>query len=260
MKLSCVSASYVNDLAGYPGEIDWVAAMETISRAPVLETLESILKRLAPARLDGIELWYPHVWPDNLTPELAGKVLDLLSAYGLVCCACAGSVGDPARNARDGEEMFRVARMLKAPLIAGHFEPQAVPRLGAMAAHHHIRVAFENSHEQDASQILSAIGEGNEWIGVNIDTGNLAAQGGDPVKAIRELGTRIIHVHFKDVPAAGSHECVALGKGIVDVAGVMRELRAIGYDGWLSIEVETGDRDPTGEILASAEMLRSLGA
>jgi|YNPNPStandDraft_1061719.scaffolds.fasta_scaffold00907_11 sugar phosphate isomerase/epimerase len=260
MKLSCVSASYVNDLAGYPGEIDWGAAIETIRRAPVLETIEGILKRLAPARLDGIELWYPHVWPDNITPDLAGEVLDLLSAYGLVCCACAGSVGDPARDAHGCDEMFRVARLLKAPLIAGHFDPQAVPRLGAMAARHSIRLAYENSHEQDASQILSAIGEGNEWVGVNIDTGNMAAHGGDPVKAIRELGSRIIHVHFKDVPAAGSHECVALGRGIVDVAGVMRELRAIGYDGWLSIEVETGDRDPTAEILASAEMLRSLGA
>ena len=40
--------------------------------------------------------------------------------------------------------------------------------------------------------------------------------------------------------------------------GVIRELKAIGYDGWLSIEVETGDRDPTEEIIASARTLREL--
>jgi sugar phosphate isomerase/epimerase len=51
---------------------------------------------------------------------------------------------------------------------------------------------------------------------------------------------------------------VALGAGIVDVKGVIRELKACGYDGWLSIEVETADRDPSQEIAASAETLRRL--
>jgi sugar phosphate isomerase/epimerase len=44
----------------------------------------------------------------------------------------------------------------------------------------------------------------------------------------------------------------------VDVKGVIRELKACGYDGWLSIEVETSDHDPTEDIIGSAEMLRSL--
>jgi sugar phosphate isomerase/epimerase len=39
---------------------------------------------------------------------------------------------------------------------------------------------------------------------------------------------------------------------------VLRELKACGYDGWLSIEVETGDRDPTEAILSSAETIRRL--
>ena len=104
----------------------------------------------------------------------------------------------------------------------------------------------------------SCIQECNDWIAANLDTGNLAARGGDPVKAARLLGKRIRHVHFKDVPAVGSHDCVAIGTGIVDVQGVVRELKAAGYDGCLSIEIETGDRDPTDEIIASAETLRRL--
>jgi sugar phosphate isomerase/epimerase len=65
-------------------------------------------------------------------------------------------------------------------------------------------------------------------------------------------------VHLKDVPAVGSHDCVAIGTGIVDVQGVFRELKACGYNGWLSIEVETGVRDPTEAILSSAETIRRL--
>ncbi len=246
------------DLLCYPGPIDWGLAMETIISSPLLETLDGMLDRLAPARLDGIELWYPHVWPTKLTPRLAREVRRRLAAHGMVCCACAGSVGDPDQDPDGCTELFQVARLLEAPLIAGHLEPHAIARLGQMAARFGVRLAYENGPDKSAAEILSAVQSGNEWIGINLDTGNLAAQEGDPVQAVRELGQRIMHVHFKDVPAVGAHDCVELGRGIVDAAGVIRELKAIGYDGWLSIEIETGDRDPTAEILASAETVRRL--
>lgn len=260
MKLSCVSASYVADLLGYPGDIDWGLAMETIARGPMLEIMDGMLDRLSPARLDGIELWYPHVWPANITPVLASEIRKRLAARGMVCCACAGSVSDPQKDPYRCEELFQTACLLEAPLIAGHLHVEAhtIPRLSELCARYGVRVAYENGSEKDAGQILSIIQGGNKWIGANIDTGNMAIQGGDPVRAVRELGERIMHVHFKDVAAVGSHKCVALGEGIVDVAGVIRELQACGYDGWLSIEIETSDHDPTKEILASAETIRRL--
>jgi sugar phosphate isomerase/epimerase len=258
MKLSCVTASYVADLIGYPGAIDWGLASETIERAPLLETLNSILDRLTPARLDGLEIWFPHVSPRNLTPALASQVRKTLAERGMVCCACAGGVADPQTEPYACEEAFQVAQLLKAPLIAGHLHAAAVARLCRVAASYGIRLAFENGSEKNESEIQAAIQEGDEWVGANLDTGNLAAQGGDPVRAVRLLGNRIVHVHLKDVPAVGSHDCVAIGTGIVDLKGVFRELKACGYDGWLSIEIETGDRDPTEAILSSAETIRRI--
>ena len=260
MKLSCVTASYVADLISYPGDVDWGLASDTIERAPLFETLNGILERLAPARLDGLEIWFPHASPKNLTPALASQVRKNLTAHGMVCNACAGGVPDPQSDPYGCAEAFQVAHLLKAPMIAGHLPPAAVARLCQTAASYGVRLAFENGSEKDETEIQAAIQEGNEWVGANLDTGNLAAQGGDPVRAVRVLGKRIVHVHLKDVPAVGSHDCVAVGAGIVDVAGVFRELKACGYDGWLSIEVETGDRDPTEEILASAETVRRLWA
>jgi sugar phosphate isomerase/epimerase len=258
MKLSCVTASYVADLLGYPGPIDWGLAMETIERAPLLETLEGILNRLSPARLDGLEIWFPHASPKNLTPALASQIRKRLAARGMVCCACAGGVADPEAEPYACEEAFQVARLLKAPLIAGHLHAAAVPSLCRVAASYGVRLAFENGSEKDVAEIQATIQKGDEWVGANLDTGNLAAQGGDPVRAVRALGKRIVHVHLKDVPAVGSHDCVAIGSGIVDVEGVLHELISCGYNGWLSIEVETGDRDPTEAILNSAETVRRL--
>ena len=65
-------------------------------------------------------------------------------------------------------------------------------------------------------------------------------------------------MHLKDVPAVGSHDCVAIGEGVVDVKGVIKELKASGYEGWLSIEIETTDHDPSDEIIQSAETIRAL--
>ncbi len=258
MRISCVTASYAGDLLGYPGEINWDQASDIITRSPMLQTIDSILDRLQPAGLDGIEFWYPHVWPANITPALASEIRKRLAARGMACSACAGSIGDPSEDPYGCEELFQTACLLGAPLIAAHMHAGTAPQLGELCRRYRVRVAYENGSERDASEMLAAIQGGNEWIGTNIDTGNMAAQGGDPVRAIRELGKTIMHVHLKDVPAVGSHDCVALGAGIVDVTGVIRELQSCGYDGWLSVEVETADRDPTEEILTSVERVRQL--
>ncbi|MHB0878829.1 MAG: sugar phosphate isomerase/epimerase family protein [Anaerolineae bacterium] len=259
MKLSCVTASYVADPLGYPGDIDWGLAARTLAEGPMLEQIDGMLRRLAPAKLDGLELWHPHAHPSKLTPTLAAAIRARMAEDSMVCPAYAGGVSDPAADPLGNEAAFLATQLLSAGLIAAHLPAAAIPGLVPYCTRHIIRVGFENGHEKDANEIMAAIGQGDSrWIGANLDTGNLAAQGGDPVRATRALGDRIIHVHFKDVPAVGSHDCVAIGAGIVDVAGVIRELKAVGYDGWLSIEVETGDRDPTNEIIASAETLRRL--
>ena len=257
MKLSCVTASYVADLLGYPGSIDWGYAADTIVQAPMLETIDGMLERLAPAKLDGIEFWFPHIWPAKITPVLAGEILKRLADRGMICAACAGDAGDPVNDPYRTAAIFQTTRLMEASIIAGHFDPPSVPGLGKFGEKYGVYATFENDHQKEIAEIEAAIKGGNRWIAANLDTGNFAGQGGDPVKAVRVLGARIKHVHFKDVPA-GAHDCVELGKGIVDIKGVMRELKAVGYDGWLSIEIETYDRDPTDEIIASAETLRRL--
>ena len=256
MKLSCVTASYVADLLGYPGEIDWGLASDQMRQAPMLETLDGMLERLAPADLEGIELYYPHVWPGNITPALGSEIRRRLAARNMVCCACAGGVADPAKDPYAAEELFQVAQLLRAPVIAGHANFDDLGPLTALCERYRVRVGYENGAEPSAAEIITAIQGGNEWVGANVDTGNMAAQGGNPVQAIRDLGARIVHVHLKDVPEVGSHNCVAIGTGIVDVRGILQALREVGYDGWLSIEIETGDHDPTPEIIASAQTIR----
>ena len=52
------------------------------------------------------------------------------------------------------------------------------------------------------------------------------------------------HTHIKDVRAAGGHETVLLGEGVVDPGACIQALKGIGYKGWYSWEDEPEDRNP----------------
>lgn len=74
------------------------------------------------------------------------------------------------------------------------------------------------------------------------DTGHLILGGGDPAELIRRFGDRIELVHLKDVTDDG--DFVPLGDGVMDVDGVLAAVRSIGFDGWLTVELDGWDGDP----------------
>lgn len=79
---------------------------------------------------------------------------------------------------------------------------------------------------------------GSQRVAAYFDVGNVVRDG-YPEQWIRILGHRIAKVHFKDYKRAigtisGFVELLA---GDVDFAAVMRALREVGYDGWVTAEV-----------------------
>ena len=78
----------------------------------------------------------------------------------------------------------------------------------------------------------------SEWVGSYLDVGNTLATG-YPEHWIRILAHRIKRVHFKDYRrAVGSVSgFVDLLSGDIHWPAVMRELRAIGYSGWIAAEM-----------------------
>lgn len=259
MKISFVTASYVAEAMGYPSRgFNWGEAEQATMEATTPATVESMLARLAPAKLDGIELWGAHALPLARNREDVAETKAILTRHGLVGTAYAGGLGSAARDRAGAEEAFKAAQALDLPLIAGWLSRESAAIVAELAQRYNIRVGNENHPERDAAALKETIAGYEEWIGVALDTGNLAAQGGDPVKAIHKLGEHLIYLHFKDILPGGGHTCCGLGRGIVDMEGVVRALKEVGYDGVLSIEIETTDHDPTDEIIESARLLREL--
>ena len=104
--------------------------------------------------------------------------------------------------------------------------------------------------------------------------------GQDPVEAVQVLGKYIVHTHAKDGVMLKQtdpeiiYDCFAkggiealnvadyfletpLGEGDVDYAKYINALRGIGYDGYLTIERETGE-NPISDIQKSLNTLRNI--
>lgn len=88
-------------------------------------------------------------------------------------------------------------------------------------------------HADDAFAVIDRVrGEkGTENLGFLCDLYHLAANGDDLDRVIAKYGDRIAHVQIADAP--GRHEP---GTGSLELARLIEEIHARGYDGWVALE------------------------
>jgi inosose dehydratase len=129
--------------------------------------------------------------------------------------------------------------------------------------HHHMNSTGEKPHEVAA--VLDAADK--KHVRLLFDIAHYQQGGGDPVKAIRQYRDWLEVIHLKDVrdkpsgagapgraAAAGAgYEFVELGRGRVDVPGVLAALRDVGFDKWAIVELDRVP-DPGRTAKESAEM------
>jgi sugar phosphate isomerase/epimerase len=77
---------------------------------------------------------------------------------------------------------------------------------------------------------------GHPAVQANVDVSHLALVHADPSEILRLRG-RIAHVHFSDCDGK-KHGDLPPGRGVVDFPPYLRALRAAGFDGTVSIELE----------------------
>lgn len=117
-----------------------------------------------------------------------------------------------------------------------------------------IRIGLEPHYKnrietyEDYEYIFDKVGN-HPNVGVCVDTGHFHSSGVDAGKIIRKWHDRIFHVHVKDHVGTQS---VRFGHGDVDNAGVAKTLKEIGYNGYLSAELEVEDKSGTPEYTREA--------
>lgn len=155
----------------------------------------------------------------------------------------------------------------------------AVSKCGEYAASKGVTLAIETGPEV-ASVLYGFVSKAGAGVGVNLDPANFVmVTGQDPAEAVYLLRDYIVHTHLKDGKrlkksdpveiyrsfAEGGIEALnvadyfietPVGEGDVDFAKYIKALKDIGFDGFLTIERETG-ADPSADITKAAEYARA---
>lgn len=122
-----------------------------------------------------------------------------------------------------------------------------------MAFHHHMGTIVQTDGEVDA--LMAHTGAA---AGLLFDSGHCLFAGGDPAALLARHVGRVVHVHCKDVRRAVLDEALAEdwsfmgavlkgvftvpGDGCIDFGGLLRQLSAARYGGWLVVEAEQDPR------------------
>ena len=241
---------------------DWSAGDRSVNAAfsPIetyRERFGALLDEVVDLGFSQLDLWEGHLSPRWATDDHIAIATELMADRGLAVTSLAGWFG----TERDElEASCRLAKAVGAPLLGGRSKLLETdrPAVAALMERHDLRFALENHPERTPGEVLERIGDAVDGgrIGATVVTGWFATQGFDAALAIRELGARVLHVHFKDVAQAEPpHVTTPFGAGVVPLRRCVEALIEIGYDGAISIEDEPEDRDPRPDVRRARALL-----
>jgi sugar phosphate isomerase/epimerase len=94
-------------------------------------------------------------------------------------------------------------------------------------------------------------------LGYNMDVGWTQVQREYPPVAISKVKDRLYNLHMRDIDGA-MRQFVHIGEGVMDFAGIIRELKKIGYKGYVSLEQDKHPGDMKATCKRYLELMRKL--
>lgn len=229
-------------------------------KALPLDNLLPMLKRLG---LDHISLHRAHSPWEN-QPAQWREIAAKIRAAGVapLCCGVLYLKNDEPAMRR----MMDYVKMHGLNLFSCSPEPAALPLLEKLVREYDLRCAIHNHGPEDKSWpsvegVMQAIASMDPRIGLCLDVGHCYRSGEDPVEMIRRHSARLYDVHLKDTVAeVGRHNDlpVEMGRGKLDLRGILVALAAVGYEDGAWLEYEKDPSDPVPGLAESIGYLRGL--
>jgi len=161
---------------------------------------------------------------------------------------------------------FEYAKAAGMPLVVCSPAPDTLDLLEKMVKEFDIKAAIHNHGTEDPwwpapSDVLAKISQRDPRMGVCMDIGHAVRAGADVVKAVSVAGPRLLDLHIKDLTDTTSRDSqVAVGRGVLPVVGVFRELVKIRFAGHVSLEYEINADNPIPGMLESLSFMRGIAA
>jgi sugar phosphate isomerase/epimerase len=168
------------------------------------------------------------------------------------------------KTAAEVDRAFEYARELGVGLIIGAPNPELLPHVEERVKATGIRIAIHNHGPEDKLypspvDVYDHVKGLDERIGLCLDIGHAARAGADVVKVVKEYGPRIFDLHIKDLAVISKEaKPIELGRGVLDIPGLLAALVKLRYAGVCSIEHEMDMNDPLPGIAESAGFFRGV--
>jgi inosose dehydratase len=159
---------------------------------------------------------------------------------------------------------FQYAQDAGMPTIICSPEPSALDIVEKYAKQFKIRIAIHNhgpgdKHYPSPLDALEKVKDRDQLMGLCIDIGHTVRNGEEPVSVIKKCASRLYDFHMKDVTRATANgKTIAVGKGVIDIAGVLRTLVQIKFDYHLALEYEADSSNPMPGIKESIQYIRRV--
>jgi inosose dehydratase len=229
--------------------------------------LEQALIKTRELGLHFMEFFRGHV-PVNSTDEQIRSVRALCFQYDITPIAF--GVESFTRDNAANRRIFEFARKLGVRTLSADPSPDSFDSLDKLVSEFGIAIAIHPHGPQgrqlhrwySAEVITQAVSPHHRLIGTCIDTGHLIRSAQDPfnrhldpAQQIRLMGPRNFGIHLKDHDNA-HHTDVVYGRSVLNVPEVLRTLRQINFQGYISIEYEANENNPSPDMAACIDVFK----
>ena len=202
-----------------------------------------------------------HLRRDTTAAERQAAAQKIADA-GLVMAG--GGVIYMKNDEADIRSAFEYARDARMPVIVGVPPPEAMPLVDKMVKEFDIPVAIHNHGPGDQlypspMDAWKAAADYDERIGICIDFGHTVRNGEDEIAIIDAVKDRLYDVHIKDVSRRdGRGQTVEVGRGVIDIAGVLKKLVEIRFPYHVALEYEKDADQPEPGMVESFAYIRGV--
>ena len=159
---------------------------------------------------------------------------------------------------------FDYASSAGLEMIVGVPDHALLPQVNDLVKKHNIKLAIHNHGPGDdlyssPNDVHAKIKDLDKRIGFCIDIGHVVRIGQDPVSMLEKYKDRLYDMHMKDVDKAEADgTSVEIGRGIIDIPGVVKALKKINYQGNVAFEYEKDEADPVPGLAESIGYVRGI--
>jgi inosose dehydratase len=167
-------------------------------------------------------------------------------------------------NDEEIRAVFDYAKDAGMPTIVCSPEPDALDSVEKMAKEYDLLIAIHNHGPGDKKypsplDVLRLVKDRDARMGLCMDVGHTVRLGEDPVAEIEQAGSRLHDFHIKDeTKAAANGSPTEVGKGVIDIVGVLKALVAAKYPYHIGLEYEANETNPMPGVIESVAYMRGV--